>query len=160
MDGGGRGLAPCCSQNDSHLPIDGWTLTQVLISSVGACRLGLQSIFTSNGRSIPHSLQSPTSLIFEGLRSWLTLHLQPPASFVLLYILPRYNLAPQTIVRQSSTVELWVGGPIGLGSSLRSAAHFENLEKSLHPSNFNFLMYVVGIKILAEQGLCEDPNYI
>lgn len=160
MDGGRRGLASRCSQNDSHLPIDGWTLTQVLISSIGARRLGLQSIFTLNGRSIPHSLQSPTGLIFEGLRSWFTLHLQPPASFVLRYILPRYNLAPQTIVRQSNTVELWVGSPIDLGSSLRSAANFVNLEKSLHPSNFNFLMYVMGVKFLAVHGLCEDPNYI
>lgn len=85
-DGVGLGLAPCCSQNDSHLPIDacGWTLTQVLISSIDTHRLGLQSIFTWNSRSIPHSLQSPISLIrlsvLDGLRSWLTLctsrHLQ------------------------------------------------------------------------------------
>lgn len=77
-DGVGLGLAPCCSQNDSHLPIAcGWRLTQVLISSIDTHRLGLQSIFTWNSRSIPHSLQSPISLIrlsvLERLRSWLTL---------------------------------------------------------------------------------------
>lgn len=91
-DGGGLGLAPCCSQNDSHLPIDacGWRLTQVLISSIDTHRLGLQSIFTWNSRSIPHSLQSPISLIrlsvLERLKSWLTLctsrHLQALAFYI------------------------------------------------------------------------------
>lgn len=81
----------------------------MLIRSIDTRRLGLQSILTWNGGSIPHSLQSPTGLtrpsLLQGLRNWLTLQHGPPVSFALLCILPEIQSYSGSFAR----VELYRG---------------------------------------------------